>query len=151
MSHRHFTSPTRPVRLQQRSPGSNPDRHSPSHQQHYLPVGGGGAESEGTDFGRREREVSRVGAAAPSSVRSFQSLSVLGEKGEFPVASMAGGHWVREEMGMTGSSDTGIVGWSLLGVNGYGASHGGTYKRSFVLLSCTCVGEVASLELSACC
>ena len=92
-----------------------------------------------------------MGAAAPSSVRSFQSLSVLGEKGEFPVASMAGGHWVREEMGMTGSSDTGIVGWSLLGVNGYGASHGGTYKRSFVLLSCTCVGEVASLELSACC
>lgn len=34
---------------------------------------------------------------------------------------MAGGHRVQERIGMTGSSNTGIVDWSFLGVNGYGA------------------------------
>ena len=50
------------------------DRHSPSHYQHYTYLGGM-AYSKGTDFGRREQKVSRVGAAATSSVRSFQSLT----------------------------------------------------------------------------
>ena len=57
------------------------DRHSPSHHQHYLL--GGMAYSKGTDFGRREQKVSRVGAAATSSVRSFQSLIALGKKENF--------------------------------------------------------------------
>ena len=55
--------------------------HSPSHHQHYLL--GGMAYSEGTDFGRREQKVFRVGASATSSVRSFQSLIALGEKENF--------------------------------------------------------------------
>ena len=42
--------------------------------------GGGIAYSEGTDFGRPEQKVSRVGAAATSSVRSFQSLIALGKR-----------------------------------------------------------------------
>ena len=41
---------------------------------------GGMAYSEGTDFGRREQKVSRVGAAATSSVRSFQSLIGWGKR-----------------------------------------------------------------------
>ena len=57
------------------------DWHSPSHHQHYLL--GGMVYSEGTDFGRREQKVSKVGAAATSSVRSFQSLIALGEKENF--------------------------------------------------------------------
>ena len=44
---------------------------------------GGMAYSEGTDFGRREQKVSRVGAAATSSVRSFQSLIALEKKENF--------------------------------------------------------------------
>ena len=40
----------------------------------------GGAYSEGIDFGRCEWKVSRVGAAATSSVRSFPSLIMLGKK-----------------------------------------------------------------------
>ena len=55
------------------------DRHSPSHHQHYLL--GGMAYSK--DFGRREQKVSRVGAAATSSERSFQSLIALGKKENF--------------------------------------------------------------------
>ena len=39
----------------------------------------GGVYYEGTDFGRRERKVSREGVAATSSVKSFQSLIVLGK------------------------------------------------------------------------
>ena len=43
-------------------------------------------------------------------------------KGEYPVVCKSGGHWVRERMGMTGSSDTGIEDWSFLGVTGYEAT-----------------------------
>ena len=43
---------------------------------------GGMAYSKGTDFGRREQKVSRVGAAT-SSMRSFQSLIALGKKENF--------------------------------------------------------------------
>ena len=44
---------------------------------------GGMVYSEGTDFGRREQKVSKVGTAATSSVRSFQSLIALGKKENF--------------------------------------------------------------------
>ena len=40
----------------------------------------GRAYSEGIDFGRCGWKVSRVGAAATSSVRSFPSLIMLGKK-----------------------------------------------------------------------
>ena len=72
----NFERPTGISHLQLGQPSySLGDRHSPSHHQHYL-LGG-------TDFGRREQKVSRVGAAATSSVRSFQSLIALGKKENF--------------------------------------------------------------------
>ncbi len=78
----NFECPTGISHLQLGQPSySLGDRHSPSHHQHYLL--GGMAYSEGTDFGRREQKVSRVGAAATSSVRSFQSLIALGKKENF--------------------------------------------------------------------
>ena len=58
-------------------------------QQKQKRTDGAGAYS---DFGTRVQKVSRVGVAATSSVRSFQSLTVLGGKGEFPVVSTTGGH-----------------------------------------------------------
>ena len=107
--------------------------------------------SKGTDFGRREQKVSRVGAAATSSVRSFQSLIALGGKGEFPVVSTTLDRWA---LGVTGNGNDGLL-W-------YWDSHlvftwcqwlwshgdGGTYKSSPVLLSCTYVGNMVSLVLS---
>ncbi len=78
----NFECPTGISHLQLGQPSySLGDRHSPSHHQHYLL--GGMAYSKGTDFGRREQKVSRVGAAATSSVRSFQSLFALGKKENF--------------------------------------------------------------------
>ena len=67
---------------------------------------GGMAYSEGTDFGRREQKVSRVGAAATSSVRSFQSLIALGEKGELPVVSTTLDRWA---LGITGNGNHGLL------------------------------------------
>ena len=49
----------------------------------------GRAYSEGSDFRRRERKVLRVDAAATSSVRSFQSLTLLGGEWEFSVICRA--------------------------------------------------------------
>ena len=73
----NFECPIGISHLQLGQPSSSlGDRHSPSHHQHYLL--GGMAYSK--DFGRREQKVSRVGAAATSSERSFQSLIVLGKK-----------------------------------------------------------------------
>ena len=78
----NFECPTGISHLQLGQPSySMGDRHSPSHYQHYYL--GGMAYSKGTDFGRREQKVSRVGAAATSSVRSFQSLIALGKKENF--------------------------------------------------------------------
>ena len=115
---------------------------------------GGMVYSEGTDFGRREQKVSRVVAAATSSVRSFQSLIALGGKGELPVFSTTLDRWA---LGITGNGNDGLL-W-------YWDSHlvftwcqwlwnhgdGGTYESSPVLLSCTYVGDMVSLVLSACC
>ena len=78
----NFECPTGISHLQLGQPSySLGDRHSPSRHQHYLL--GGMAYSKGTHFGRREQKVSRVGAAATSSVRSFQSLIALGKKENF--------------------------------------------------------------------
>ena len=66
----NFESPTGISHLQLGQPSySLGDRHSPDIiNTTYL---GGMVYSEGTDFGRREQNVSRVGAAATSSVRPF--------------------------------------------------------------------------------
>ena len=78
----NFECPTGISHLQLGQPSySLGDRHSPSRHQHYLL--GGMAYSKGTDFGRPEQKVSRVGAAATSSVRSCQSLIALGKKENF--------------------------------------------------------------------
>ena len=111
---------------------------------------GGMAYSKGTDFGRREQNVSRVGAAATSSVRSFQSLTALGKR---RISCSQYDTW----QDITGNGNDGLL-W-------YWDSHlvftwcqwlwshgdGGTYKSSPVLLSCTYVGDMVSLVLSACC
>ena len=64
------------------------------------------AYSKGTDFGRCEQKVSRVGAAATSSVRSFRSLIALGEKGELPVVSTTLDRWA---LGITGNGNDGLL------------------------------------------
>ncbi len=78
----NFECPTGISHLQLGQPSySLGDRHSPDIiNTTYL---GGMVYSEGTDFGRREQKVSRVGAAATSSVRSFQPLFALVKKENF--------------------------------------------------------------------
>ena len=108
--------------------------------------------SEVTDFGRHEQKVSRVSAAATSSVRSFQHLIALGFF--FPVVSMT---LDRRALGITGNGNDGLLWYwdshlvftwcHLLWNHGDGA----TYKNPPVLLSCTYVGDIVSLVLSACC
>ena len=100
----NFECPTGISHLQLGHPSySLGDWHSPSHQ-HYLL--GGMAYSKGTDFGRREQKVSRVGAAATTSERSFQSLIALGEKGELPVVSTTLDRWA---LGITGNGNDGLL------------------------------------------
>ena len=77
VSHWYFTSPTRSTQLL--TPWGTGTALAIINTT-YL---GGLAYSKGTDFGRREQKVSRVGAAATSSVRSFQSLIALGKKENF--------------------------------------------------------------------
>ena len=114
---------------------------------------GGIAYSEGTDFGRREQKVSRVGAAATSSVRSFQSLILLGKR------RISCSQYDRRALGIRGNGNDGLLWhwdsnlvftwcqwlWSL--------GDGGTYKSSpvLLLLSCACVGDTVSPALPACC
>ena len=75
MSHRHFTGPATVAVTRKRTPSGT-----------ALAVINttyrwDGAYSEDRDFGRRDRKNSRVGAAATSAVRSFQSLMFLGKGG----------------------------------------------------------------------
>ena len=110
--------------------------------------------SEGTNFGRHEQKVSRVGAAATSwsSVRSFQSLIALGKR-----ISCSQYDTSCHTLGIRGNGNDGLLWhwdsnlvftwcqwlWSL--------GDGGTYKSSPVLLSCTCVGDMVSPAMPACC
>ena len=112
---------------------------------------GGIPHSEGTNFGRCEQKVSRVGAAVTSSVRSFQSLIAFRKR------RISCSQFDRRSLGIRGNGNDGLLWhwdsnlvftwchwlWSLV--------DGGTYKSLPVLLSCAHVGDMVSPALPACC
>ena len=149
----NFESPTGISHLQLGQPSySLGDRHSPSHHQHYL-LGGHGL-LRGYWFWKTWTKCLKGGCSSHILSEVISILVCFGEKGELPVVSTTLDRWA---LGITGNGNDGLL-W-------YWDSHlvftwcqwlwshcdGGTYKGSPVLLSCTYVGDMVRLVLSACC
>ena len=128
----NFECPTGISHLQLGQPSySLGDRHSPSHHQHCL-LGGHGLLQRYWFWKTWTKSLKgRCSSHILSEVISI--LDCVGEKGELPVVSTTLDRWA---LGITGNGndDTGIITW-----------------YSLVLLSCTYVGDMVSLVLSACC